>query len=122
MLFKNINKMRYQKILLGNQKLHNQTWQPSWISDRGNGNNSGSRPINAYLDQICFHSIQHCTDKGSHGSNLQSWSSCYRVLDRDWGFTESLTMDNSVKRVWRVPRSLHAKDLFFEFYKRVNAL
>jgi hypothetical protein len=64
----------------------------------------------------------HCTDKGSHGSNLQSWSACYRVLDRDWGFTESLTMDNSVKRVWRVPRSLHAKDLFFEFYQRVNAL
>ena len=40
----------------------------------------------------------------------------------DWGFTENLTMDNSVKRAWRVPRSLHVKDLFFKFCKRVDAL
>ena len=37
-------------------------------------------------------------------------------------YIESLNVDHSGKCVWRLPCSLHVKDLFCRFQKRVGAL
>ena len=42
------------RIMLENQKLHNQLWWPSWIIDGFNGHNFGRRPSKKYLGKLYF--------------------------------------------------------------------
>ena len=60
--------------------------------------------------------------EGSQDSNPQSCPVRHRVMDRgsplDGGLlgdnTESMTVDHNGYRSWRVPRFIHAKDVYFE--------
>ena len=68
-----------------------------------------------------------CTGAGSHGSShraTQHVTGAGKWGPSDGGLsgynTESLAVDYSGEHAWKMPRSLHDKNFFYRFRKRVG--